>query len=334
MQIENNYSMMKSEEMQYIFSRSPHGMIKWGSTLIGGIIAVLFICSFFFHYPDTINCNVSLTTFDSQSWIIAKTTGKIEELYHIDRQYVKAGSIIAVIKNRANTKEILKLVNLLNTIQVDGHQIRNIRVNKTYLGDIQSEYCAFIKILEKYNNSLRYNSSEQEQISKEDSLKMIYKKLYRAIKKWENKYVLVSKSSGILSYNGNLRDIQYITKDDKVFSVFDNENKCIYGRIQIPIAGISNVKIGQIVNIKIKGYSYIEYGLLRGRLISISPILKKGVYFGIVELPAHLVTTFHKSIPLFIGEAEGSADIVISNMSIGERIFTPFKYIIRSCVFK
>jgi len=179
---DNKIREIRSEEVQEILSRTPHNLIRGGSTVIGIIICVLFIGSFFFRYPDTVTCKITLTTSNPPTWIIAKAAGKMKELYYNDKQHVKAGNIIAIIENPASTKDVLKLENLLNKIRTNTFVTEEINVENMNLGDIQSSYTSFLKALTQYNNSL-LNNLYDEKIKSEEAQLSPYSEYIESIKR-------------------------------------------------------------------------------------------------------------------------------------------------------
>jgi len=153
----NKHIEIRNEEVQDILSRPPHNLIRWGSSCIGLIFLIIFVGSFLFSFPDTISCEITVTTSNPPIWILSKTTGKIKEIYKLDKQQVKQEDIIAVIENSADTKEVIRLKNIITRINIDNVPISNINSQSVNLGDIQSTYTSFVKAIDKYNNSIKYN---------------------------------------------------------------------------------------------------------------------------------------------------------------------------------
>jgi HlyD family secretion protein len=161
---------IRSEEVQEILSHPPRGLIRWGSTAVCLILAVFFTGSFFFSYPDTIDCKITLTTSDPPIWIVAKSTGRIKELYIRDKQRIEIGGVIAAIENPADTRVVLSLERQLAQIRMDGYPIKDISVRDINLGDIQDSYTSFVKAASQYNNSLQHNLYGQKIKSEEAQL--------------------------------------------------------------------------------------------------------------------------------------------------------------------
>jgi HlyD family secretion protein len=159
---------LRSEEVQEILSRPPHALIRYGISIICGVIIVLFIGSFFFRYPDIVQGDIVITTENPPVWLVAKSTGKLKELLCSDKQEVKQGDILAVIENSASTADILYVDSLLNnTVISDSVQYipDEYRTKSFELGDIQSSYSSFSTAAINYTNFITLNLSEQEKNS-------------------------------------------------------------------------------------------------------------------------------------------------------------------------
>lgn len=100
---------LRCEEVQEILTRPPHALIRWGITIFFGVLALLFIGGCFFKYPDIVSAEITITTEHPPVWIVARGSGKIQEVYRKDRETVKAGDIIAVLENPAITTHVLEL---------------------------------------------------------------------------------------------------------------------------------------------------------------------------------------------------------------------------------
>ena len=72
---------LRSEEVQEILTRPPKWMVRWGITIIFVVIALIIVGSWFFKYPDIISAKIVLTTENPPAPILAKTTGKIQNLF-------------------------------------------------------------------------------------------------------------------------------------------------------------------------------------------------------------------------------------------------------------
>lgn len=160
--MENKSKLIRSEEVEEVLSRPPRSLVRWGSTVIGAIALVLIIGSFLFKYPDTITGNITITGTNPPVWIVAKSTGKLKELYVKDKQHVKAGDIMAVIENPASTGDITKLKGILRDIAQNKFRKTTLTSQSLNLGDIQPNYSAFVTALTDYHNFTDNNLYDQE----------------------------------------------------------------------------------------------------------------------------------------------------------------------------
>ena len=147
---------LKSEEIQEILSRPPHALIRWGITVFFMVISFLFIGGCFFSYPDTVEAGITITTENPPAWIVARSTGKLKEVFLKDKQKVKAGELIGVVNNPADTREVLLLKKELEAFQISDSMIcQDHFTGRLTLGEIQSAYTGFIKSLTEYRDFLK-----------------------------------------------------------------------------------------------------------------------------------------------------------------------------------
>lgn len=156
---------LRCEEVQEILTRPPHALIRWGITVFFAILALLFIGGCFFKYPDIVSATITITTEHPPVWIVAKGSGKIQEVYRKDRETVQAGEMIAVLENPAETVDVLALKEkLVSLILTDSCICQTAFPEKPELGNIQNAYTSFIRCLTDYRNFISldlYSQKEQ-----------------------------------------------------------------------------------------------------------------------------------------------------------------------------
>jgi len=92
----------------------------------------------------------------------------------------------------------------------------------------------------------------------------------------------------------------------------------------IPFWGVGKVEAGQTVNIKLNGYPYMEFGMLKGVVSNISRVPESDGYIAEVRLTNDLTTTYGKQISL-IQQMDGTGEILTRDMSLLERFLQPLK---------
>jgi len=159
-----------------------------------------------------------------------------------------------------------------------------------------------------------------------------YHDLNDNIKLWEQKYVLKSPFDGKVEFLKFWSNDQFVQAGENVFGIIPMEN-IILGQMHLPANGAGKVKTGSKVSVKLENYPYLEFGSVDGRVKSVSLItheLKNGeysldTYLVLVDLPEGLKTNYGEVLD-FKYEIGGSADIIVNDRRLIERLFDNLKY--------
>jgi HlyD family secretion protein len=153
---------LRSEEVQEVLGTIPPWILRWGITTLFVIVLVLLIGSWFFKYPDTISATMTLTGEMPPAGIIAKTNGRIKELYVEDKQQVKKNEFLAVLENPASTSDMLLLKNNIEKlIQMPDFAV-DFPKQELKLGVVQNVYTSFIRSLNAYQKFVELNYYPQK----------------------------------------------------------------------------------------------------------------------------------------------------------------------------
>lgn len=268
--MEANDIKLHNEEVQEILSSPPHSLIRWGSSTIAFIILAFFIGSFFFHYPDTIYADITITTANPPTWIIARSTGKLKEIYVEDHKTVNQGEILAVIDNPSNTKDILKLKQELLNFQINDSITSFTQIYQPVLGVIQGTYSTFRKILEEYNNFFMLDLTGQKIKSKEKELEE-YEKYIVHLQEQTN----LNKRTVYLSEKEFKREEVLYKKDLSTLSAYEASEKELLATkqsLEQLLANVANTRItiAQLRNelIELQTQKQEEYNKLKIELQS------------------------------------------------------------------
>ena len=155
---------LRSNEVQEILTRPPKWIVRWGITIIFFVIAVVLVGSWFFKYPDVVSSPVVVTTKNPPAPIMAKLTGKIQNLLVADKEIVAKDKIIGVIENPANYREVMHLSERLDLFrdQFEKGKIYTFLTRSKELGEIQNSYSSFYKYLQDYNQTLALNYHQKK----------------------------------------------------------------------------------------------------------------------------------------------------------------------------
>ncbi len=177
---------LRSEEVQEIMGHAPRWVTRWGITLILVIIVGLLTGTWFFKYPDVISSSIIITTENPPASIVAKSSGKIQDLFVADEQLVTMNQPLAVIENPARYQDIKQIKISLNEFRVfisnfDTLGFTEFR-NDYVLGMVQSSFSSFLKNYLEYQSFIRidYHSNKILFIRKElQKYRVYYNRLYR-----------------------------------------------------------------------------------------------------------------------------------------------------------
>ena len=136
---------LRSEEFNEVLSAVPSWILRWGITMIACVVVILLIGSAVFKYPDIISSTVTLTGTTPVSAVVARTSGKLQELYVENNQQVAANTLLAVIENPAKTEDILRLKELVGQAEGNLDTIALVPSRQLQLGSLQSLYSSFYR---------------------------------------------------------------------------------------------------------------------------------------------------------------------------------------------
>jgi multidrug resistance efflux pump len=144
---------------------------------------------------------------------------------------------------------------------------------------------------------------------------------------WENSYLLVSPVEGTVSFTRFWNANQSVIKDEPVINVVPLVTGDFLGRMNLKMQRSGKVKNGQLVNIKLSGYPYLEYGMIRGVVKSKSLVPSGDGYIIEIDLPAGLTTLYGRKLD-FTQNMQGTAEIITENVRLLQKIVNPFRYLV------
>ena len=145
---------------------------------------------------------------------------------------------------------------------------------------------------------------------------------------WKEQYAIIAPYDGNVSLQNIWSRGQHISAGEIIASVSSAEDMHIKGRMKVTSIGFGKIKVGQTVNIKLSGFPYLEFGILRGKVETISSVpemSQEGLFYTIdVTLPEGLESTYHKQFP-FVQNMDGVAEIITEDMRLIEQFIRPIK---------
>jgi HlyD family secretion protein len=144
---------------------------------------------------------------------------------------------------------------------------------------------------------------------------------------WENNYMLISPVTGTVTFTKFWSENQTVNEDEPVLSIVPYETGDYVGRISLKMNRSGKVRPGQTVNIKLSGYPYLEYGMVKGIVKSKSLVPSGDSYIMELSLPSGLTTLYGKKLD-FTQNMQGTAEIITDDLRLLQKILNPFRYMI------
>lgn len=141
---------LRSEEFNEVLGVVPAWIVRWGITMVACIVVLLLAGSAVFKYPDVIGATVTLTGTTPVSAVMARSSGKLQELYVGNNQQVEADALLAVIENPARTDDIIRLKELVRQAENNLDTIVLVPSRQLQLGSVQSLYSSFYLLMSEY----------------------------------------------------------------------------------------------------------------------------------------------------------------------------------------
>jgi multidrug resistance efflux pump len=151
-----------------------------------------------------------------------------------------------------------------------------------------------------------------------------YQMLRSALEQWKERYVIASPIEGKISFTSFWNENQVIKAGDRLATVVPKNETQIIAKAIIPTISLGKVEKGQSVNIKLAGFPYMEYGMLRGLVKAISLVPEKEGYVAEISLTSGMTTSYSEQLK-FIQEMEGTAEIITEEIRFIYRFINPLR---------
>lgn len=251
---------------------------------------------------------------------------------NIDEELTINQAALANMAFRLQKDSLLHEEDAISDEEYNNRQNSYLSAMQSNVGLRSSKLTKLAEIDQNHTEIAKVDVTEREELKKA-YMNLLAKRnvLKDNTQRWFETFVMKSSIAGKLEYLGFWRDNVFVSTAQELFSVIPERNTPV-GEVYIPIAGAGKVSIGQEANVKISDYPYDEYGLVKGRVESVSTIPNKlktdngtaEAYLVLITFPQGLVTNFGKTLTVNF-EAKGQADIITKPKRLIERLFDNLK---------
>lgn len=210
--------------------------------------------------------------------------------------------------------------------ELEKHKLNYLATEKGYKNLLSSisSLKSSLNELNRASQTTKINENK-ENVNLERNVIQAFYQLKKTIKDWELNYVFRSAIKGRVSFLQIWTVNQTINAGDNVFAIIPSSENGYIGKVKAKAQNSGKIKIGQNVNIRLENYPDREFGIIKGKIktISLTPD-KDGNLLIDVILPNGLQTSYKKQIS-FRQEMTGTADIVTKDARLIERFFYQFR---------
>ncbi|WP_396193443.1 HlyD family secretion protein [Flavobacterium sp.] len=233
-------------------------------------------------------------------------------------------------KNDLERYETLYKKGIIAAQELEKQRLQYLQSQKNYKSLLSS-----ISQIKSSINDLNRNSKttiineNKENTNLERNVIQAFYQLKKAIKDWELNYVFRSSIDGKVTFLQLWSENQTINAGDNVFAIIPLNEKNYIGKLKAVAQNSGKIKVGQEVNIRLANYPDREFGIIKGKVKSISLTPDKdGNLLIDVSLPNGLKTSYKKDIA-FQQEMTGTADIITEDLRLLGRLLYQFKDVFR-----
>lgn len=148
--------------------------------------------------------------------------------------------------------------------------------------------------------------------------------LENAIHQWEERFLVASPVEGKLTFTSIWSVNQEVKTGELIATIIPVKESAIIAKAVIPPSGFGKVEVGQRVNLKLNGFPYMEFGMLKGKIKSISLVPDAKGYVAEIELSDGMTSSYRENLR-FIQQMDGTAEIITKEMRLITRLINPLR---------
>lgn len=171
-----------------------------------------------------------------------------------------------------------------------------------------------------------------EQIEKENvllqNIRTSGEQVMNAINSWKLSYCIHAPINGKITFTTYWNENQFIPSGDTVCTIVPESKGGLIGKAQLPVARSGKVQVGQRVIVRFFNYPDEEFGIVEGRVASVSLVPTEENYMVEIIFPNGLTTNYGKTLPI-LQEMPATAEIVTDDLRLIERFIQPLRKVFK-----
>lgn len=204
--------------------------------------------------------------------------------------------------------------------------IQSERAFFSFMGSLQSSEIsligqrrALLDMQEQHRNNM---------VKLETNLTENIRAIGNAIINWKANYLLSAPIDGVVTLTKFWSENHVVSAGERLATIVPVGDQTVICRAKVPSSGIAKVEPGQKANLKLTGYPFMQYGMLRGTVKTISLVPEDDGYIVEFSLAEGMVSNYKEHLKL-IQEMEGTAEIITKESRLIYRFINPLKAIVK-----
>ncbi|TSA31057.1 MAG: HlyD family efflux transporter periplasmic adaptor subunit [Porphyromonadaceae bacterium] len=209
--------------------------------------------------------------------------------------------------------------------QMDEANARLLQAQRTFIGFKSSLVTAEINLLNQRQSIIELHEQHLKNIEQlEQDIFDSLRSLLNQINTWQDKYLITSPIDGEVTLTDFWSENQVINAGERLATVVPADHSKIICKAYISHAGVGEIKLGQDVKIKLSGFPYMQYGMLFGKVKSVSLVPEEKGYVVVIDLLEGMKSSYSEVLEL-VQEMNGTAEIVTQNTRAIYRFIEPLR---------
>jgi len=191
-------------------------------------------------------------------------------------------------------------------------------------GAIKNYQSSILKLKEEL--MLMKESHESRLLDYCNDLNEDHQSLTISLMNWLETYIVQAPIDGRVTFTNFWSVNQFIKVGERIASIVPSDNYKVIGRATVQASSLVKIEPNQEVRIKLSGFPYLKYGVLKGKVRNVSLVPEDKIYVAEIELLDGMISNYNEQLK-FVHEMDGFAEIVTQENRLIYKLIDPLKYL-------
>lgn len=266
---------------EYLKER-PGYLLRYGTPIALVLMLILLLIGLTTTYPATVEGTFTLSPPAGITQLSATNPLIVQRVLVADNQMVEAGQTLLVGRDsRLRYDQVFYLEDqLLNAAALPTERLAQLPMpNSLELGPLQEQLQAFMKQQEQYLKDTPQGAGPQDAAQLNDDARQsdnrllaTFHDLQQAVADWKQAFTIVSPVAGRIVLSDSIQQGQLVEQGQAVATVRSDSERRLRGSLEVPLQQSGRLSIGQSVLLDVTDWPALQYGVLKGEIVSVDPV--------------------------------------------------------------